>query len=52
MSCEGSTDKQIIQLIEDERAKGKLLLLDSFCGGGGAGAGYVQAGFSVVGVDI
>ncbi len=26
-------------------------LLDLFCGAGGAGAGYAQAGFSVVGVD-
>lgn len=26
--------------------------LDLFCGGGGAGAGYMQAGFDVVGVDI
>jgi DNA (cytosine-5)-methyltransferase 1 len=27
-------------------------LLDLFCGGGGASAGYVEAGFDVVGVDI
>lgn len=28
------------------------VLLDLFCGGGGAGAGYARAGFAVVGVDI
>lgn len=28
------------------------LLLDLFCGAGGAGAGYFRAGFDVVGVDI
>jgi len=27
-------------------------LLDLFCGGGGAGAGYFRAGFDVVGIDI
>ena len=27
-------------------------LLDTFCGGGGAGTGYHRAGFEVVGVDI
>jgi DNA (cytosine-5)-methyltransferase 1 len=27
-------------------------LLDLFCGGGGAGAGYAAAGFDVVGVDL
>lgn len=30
----------------------KPQLLDLFCGGGGASAGYVQAGFDVIGVDI
>ena len=30
----------------------KYQLLDLFCGGGGAGKGYVDAGFEVVGVDI
>ncbi len=30
----------------------KYKLLDLFCGAGGAGAGYVQAGFEVHGVDI
>ena len=30
----------------------KPLLLDLFCGQGGASAGYVRAGFDVVGVDI
>lgn len=29
-----------------------MKLLDGFCGGGGAGMGYHQAGFEVVGVDI
>ena len=31
---------------------GKPRLLDLFCKAGGAGAGYAQAGFEVVGVDI
>lgn len=30
----------------------KPKLLDLFCGAGGAGAGYVRAGFDVVGIDI
>lgn len=30
----------------------KPVLLDLFCGGGGAGAGYARAGFVVVGVDL
>lgn len=30
----------------------KPLVLDAFCGAGGAGMGYYQAGFEVVGVDI
>lgn len=30
----------------------KPRLLDAFCGAGGAGMGYYQAGFDVVGVDI
>lgn len=30
----------------------KLKLLDLFCGGGGAAAGYAAAGFDVTGVDI
>jgi hypothetical protein len=30
----------------------KPLLLDLFCGGGGAAMGYHRAGFDVVGVDI
>jgi DNA (cytosine-5)-methyltransferase 1 len=30
----------------------RLRLLDLFCGGGGASAGYAQAGFDVTGVDI
>lgn len=33
-------------------AKYKPLLLDLFCGAGGAGMGYHRAGFEVVGVDI
>lgn len=28
-----------------------MILLDAFCGGGGAGMGYSRAGFEVVGVD-
>lgn len=31
---------------------GRPVLVDLFCGGGGASAGYVAAGFDVVGVDI
>lgn len=30
----------------------KPILLDLFCGAGGAGSGYAQAGFDVIGVDI
>lgn len=30
----------------------KPLILDLYCGGGGAGMGYYRAGFEVVGVDI
>jgi DNA (cytosine-5)-methyltransferase 1 len=30
----------------------KLKLLDLYCGGGGAGYGYEQAGFDVTGVDL
>lgn len=30
----------------------KPLLLDLFCGGGGAGVGYHRAGFEVIGVDL
>lgn len=33
------------------RAAGQPLLLDLFCGGGGAGMGYHRAGFTVVGID-
>jgi len=29
-----------------------LTLIDLFCGGGGAGAGYYLAGFDIVGIDI
>ena len=31
---------------------GKMRLLDTFCGAGGAAVGYHRAGFEVVGVDI
>ena len=31
---------------------GRSLLLDLFCGAGGAAMGYSRAGFDVVGVDI
>jgi site-specific DNA-cytosine methylase len=30
----------------------KPLLLDLYCGAGGAGRGYADAGFEVVGVDL
>ncbi|MEM6696768.1 MAG: DNA cytosine methyltransferase [Bacteroidota bacterium] len=30
----------------------KLMILDLFCGQGGAGAGYMDSGFDVVGVDL
>jgi len=33
-------------------AEGRYRLLDLFCGAGGAGKGYSDAGFEVVGVDI
>lgn len=29
-----------------------MILLDAFCGAGGAGAGYKRAGFEVIGVDL
>lgn len=35
----------------EETAVGRPKLLDLFCGAGGAGMGYHQAGFEVVGVD-
>src|SRR2546430_2245809 len=34
------------------KSPSKPLLLDLFCGAGGAGTGYQRAGFHVVGVDI
>ena len=34
-----------------ERAAGRPILLDLFCGGGGCSRGYQQAGFWVAGVD-
>jgi DNA (cytosine-5)-methyltransferase 1 len=39
-------------IIDSTQAKRKPRILDLFCGAGGAGAGYNQAGFEVVGVDI
>lgn len=30
----------------------KPLLLDLFCGAGGAARGYADAGFDIIGVDI
>ena len=36
----------------NEMSKSRPLLLDLFCGAGGAGMGYHRAGFEVVGVDI
>ena len=35
-----------------KKSQPKLRLLDLFCGAGGAGVGYAQAGFDVVGIDI
>jgi DNA (cytosine-5)-methyltransferase 1 len=35
-----------------KKGQPKLRLLDLFCGAGGAGVGYAQAGFDVVGIDI
>lgn len=35
-----------------EEMNTKPRLLDAFCGAGGAGMGYYQAGFEVVGVDV
>lgn len=32
--------------------EGKPVLLDAFCGAGGAAQGYAEAGFEVVGIDI
>lgn len=32
--------------------RGRPVLVDLFCGAGGAGMGYYQAGFDVIGVDI
>jgi DNA (cytosine-5)-methyltransferase 1 len=34
------------------RYQDELLMLDLFCGGGGASKGYMSAGFKVVGIDI
>jgi DNA (cytosine-5)-methyltransferase 1 len=48
----------IVTRLLEARRKGdvsvsrKPLLLDLFCGAGGAGVGYQRAGFDVVGVDI
>lgn len=30
----------------------KPVLLDLFCGAGGAGKGYYNAGFDIIGIDI
>ncbi len=38
--------------IERERLAAQPVLLDLFCGGGGAAEGYRRAGFRVIGIDI
>src|SRR5215471_19108203 len=40
----------ILNLLREAPA-GKPVLIDLFCGAGGAGAGYARAGFHVIGVD-
>ena len=40
----------ILDLLREAPA-GRPVLIDAFCGAGGAGAGYAQAGFHVIGVD-
>jgi DNA (cytosine-5)-methyltransferase 1 len=39
-------------MTESTRENNKPRILDLFCGAGGAGVGYSQAGFEVVGIDI
>lgn len=45
------TDAGIIARIKSRRQPGRPLMLDLFCGEGGAGMGYNLAGFDVIGVD-
>lgn len=40
------------ELVFELKKKGRPLLLDLYCCGGGASLGYEQAGFEVVGIDI
>jgi DNA (cytosine-5)-methyltransferase 1 len=40
------------QILGSKFSKDKPWILDLFCGAGGAGMGYHQAGFEVIGVDI
>jgi DNA (cytosine-5)-methyltransferase 1 len=39
-------------IISSTQVERKLRILDLFCGAGGAGVGYNQAGFEITGVDI
>lgn len=41
-----------MSIIPIHTGKKKLRLLDLFCGAGGAGKGYLDAGFAIYGVDI
>ncbi len=43
---------RVIELHDGAASKNKPRLLDLFCCAGGAGVGYSQAGFDVVGIDI
>lgn len=45
-------DKVDFEISKSKTTGRKPLLLDLFCGAGGAAAGYHQAGFDIVGVDI
>ena len=42
----------IIAMFQAARLSKRPVLLDLFCGGGGAAAGYYRAGFAVIGVDL
>ncbi|WP_344251813.1 hypothetical protein [Brevibacterium sanguinis] len=43
--------EEVLAVVEAARSKGPVLL-DLFCCAGGAGKGYADAGFQVIGVDI
>lgn len=45
-------NEQIAVLAHAFRQTGKPLLVDLFCGEGGAAQGYINAGFNVIGVDM